>query len=883
MCAYSYKLHKDNRKVENRISKSSRYKEKDLRLMTTYQLRDICAKEKLVKSIVNPLDQEELIRLIMKYRGESDTLLIDYYRENGLERIEDLLKKSPKDIIERIDIEYPAKITLYQDISVDILDDYKLRSNDLLEEGNVLLVDSEFNVCTIFNIKRVKIDGVVNHYLIKDKNVPIKKGTTNHYKLLIFSGKYSELLYNVYDGEEMLSGVPLSCYSLDVLQFDVRQLEETSIPLAIDFGTSNTTAGIYVNKESFHGLHDDFDENGTYIGNKEKDKEKIKLVRVIDYNPKEPKITPLIPSIVGVKNVGENHNIEYVFGYDAVMESNRRYTDDGLTLFYDIKRWISDYEKKEKAIDVHERTVLIKRKDIIKAYLEYIISLATQRFKCKFKKICISCPSKQRYKFHTLFKEILSEYTVDSDDILEESAAVLYNTISDLIERKRYVDGEMYKALIIDCGGGTTDLTGCSFSISNNRVSYALNIQTSYENGDTDFGGNNLTFRILQFIKILMANGIKHDSTNIREAILSEFDMDIFRFIDKHGIKELFESIDEQYELAEQVIPTKFKNYETKSKEEYCKVKSNYYCLFNLAEEVKKTFFSNPELLKVVLTINDDKLEDRTIRYDKWKISANINGKLQSLNYIPDISLNIYEIQTLIKGDVYNLVNKFLNDLYLDDELYDYSLIKLTGQSCRAEIFKDAIKEFIPGKIIQLKPSNKTGDDEYDLKLTCLKGALKYLYDRNFGYADINIVSEKPTFPYRITAYTHTGEQKVLIQGREIPQGTISRFMDRIVLKLYLIDNSNNVKYEYDYNFDNEELEKIDAETIEERYPNIIQDETDNIENNEIKFFVWTKEEFWGFYVLAVLRRDEQLYIGKEQFFYFENDQWERNFFDGLK
>ena len=124
MCAYSYKLHKDNRKVENRISKSSRYKEKDLRLMTTYQLRDICAKEKLVKSIVNPLDQEELIRLIMKYRGESDTLLIDCYRENGLERIEDLLKKSSKDIVERIDIEYPAKITLYQGISVDILDDY---------------------------------------------------------------------------------------------------------------------------------------------------------------------------------------------------------------------------------------------------------------------------------------------------------------------------------------------------------------------------------------------------------------------------------------------------------------------------------------------------------------------------------------------------------------------------------------------------------------------------------------------------------------------------------------------------------------------------------------------------------------------------------------
>ena len=165
-------------------------------------------------------------------------------------------------------------------------------------------------------------------------------------------------------------------------------------------------------------------------------------------------------------------------------------------------------KKREKVIDVNEKTTFIKRKDIIKAYLEYVISLAQQRFKCKFKNIYISCPSKQKYKFHTLFKDILSDYTVESENILEESVAVLYNTISELIEKKKYVQGEWYKALIIDCGGGTTDLSGCSFSISNSRVSYKLDIETSYENGDTDFGGNNLTFRIMQFIKILMANSL---------------------------------------------------------------------------------------------------------------------------------------------------------------------------------------------------------------------------------------------------------------------------------------------------------------------------------------------------------------------------------------
>lgn len=98
--------------------------------------------------------------------------------------------------------------------------------------------------------------------------------------------------------------------------------------------------------------------------------------------------------------------------------------------------------------------------------------------------------------------------------------------------------------------------------------------------------------------------------------------------------------------------------------------------------------------------------------------------------------------------------------------------------------------------------------------------------------------------------------------------------MDRILLKLYLKDSNDNVKFEYNYQFNEEELEKTNARKIGEKYPNINQHETDNIENNEVKFFVWEEEELWGFYVLAILRKEEELYIGQEKFFYFENDKW---------
>ncbi|WP_236896138.1 molecular chaperone [Clostridium beijerinckii] len=876
MSLYSYKLHKGN---EEHIKKS-KYKEKNLRLMTTFQLREICNKEKLVKSIINPLDKEELIRLIMKYRGEKESKLIKNYLVGGIERVERFLSRSNKEVISNRYIDYPGKITIYENLALEIYDNYILRSSEKLEESNVLLVDSNYKVCTIFNIKKLIQNNKEEYFLTKGEYIEARKSESKHYSLLFFSEKDSETIYDTYEGDNIEVDYNIKFTSLPILQFEVKPLKETKMPLAIDFGTSNTTAGIYIDKEIFPGLNENLTDNREYA---DYENDKVKFVKIINESKEDLEITPLIPSIVGVKHIKEDE-IEYAFGHDAMLEARRRYVDDGMSLFYDIKRWISDFEKSEKVIDVKNKTTFIKRKDIIKAYLEYIISLAQQRFKCKFKNIYISCPSKQKYKFHTLFKDVLSDYTVESSNILEESAAVLYNTISDLIEKKKYVQGEWYKALIIDCGGGTTDLTGCSFSISNSRVSYRLDIETSYENGDTDFGGNNLTFRILQLIKILMANALSNSKSELKKAIIDEFNIDIFRFIDKSGINELYETLNEEYEKAEAVIPTKFQLYETRSKEDYCKVRSNYYFLFDLAEEVKKLFFSNPDILKVLLTSKEEtSLDENIINFDKWKLSYMNKGTLQVVKEAPSITLSIYEIETLIKGDVYNIIKKFLEKLYENDELYDYSLIKLTGQSCKVDIFRDALKEFIPGRIIEINKSKKEVKEEYELKLSCLKGALKYLYDKNFGYADINIESKKPTLPYLLTAYTHAGEQKTLIKGREINKGFISRFMDRILLKLYLKDSNDNVKYEYNYQFNEEELEKTNARKIGERYPNINQHETDNIENNEVKFFVWEEEELWGFYVLAILRKEEELYIGKEKFFYFENDKWERNFFDGLK
>ena len=65
---------------------------------------------------------------------------------------------------------------------------------------------------------------------------------------------------------------------------------------------------------------------------------------------------------------------------------------------------------------------------------------------------------KQKPLFVKLFQEILPDYRLESENMLDEGVAVLYNTISTLIKEKQYQDGETYRALIIDCGGGRSTL-----------------------------------------------------------------------------------------------------------------------------------------------------------------------------------------------------------------------------------------------------------------------------------------------------------------------------------------------------------------------------------------------------------------------------------------
>ncbi len=742
-----------------------------------------------------------------------------------------------------------------------------------IADTNALLVSGN-QICTVFQVRQKKGE-TERLYLTKSAEFPCKESSVKSYQLYCMDRRQSDLIYRLYEGIYDLQPEHLNFYMVPVMDFQIRELMEMDMPLAIDFGTSNTTAGIYLDSSYIERLE------GDPIRERLRENE----TNYVMFETGNGEESPILPSMAGVQSI-QGEQIRYVFGHQADQLFHSSYIDEGFCVFYDMKRWISDPDRQEELVDQNGHRCYVKRKEIIKAFLTHVIFCATQRFKCRFTSLHISAPVKQKRLFVRLYKEIFPEYRImEESDMLDEGVAVLYNSISELIAQNRFHDNEELQALIIDCGGGTTDLSSSRFTIEDRQVSYRIRISTAYENGDTDFGGNNLTYRIMQLLKTAIAQELDDAGEFRVRDIVEEMGTDIFRRIDQDGAEQVYHLLEEEYRKAEKRIPTRFKEYEHRSNTDYYAVKNNFYFLFGLAEEIKKTFYGQKDILRVaVSSIPITESATACVLADRFKLSVCFEGRLQVLKDIPGVYLSISQLNRLLQGDIYRIVKRFIETPYENEQLQNYSILRLTGQSCRIDLFREALKEFIPGRMIESSGRNRPEAEEHALKLMCLDGAVKYMKDRRFGYADVTIVSEQPAFPYIVTAITHTGEEKILIKSldREQTWGYISRNMTDLTLQLFLKDLSGQQRYKYNCSFNRKEFRPAEAEEIVEIYQGqIIQDDVDSIVEKELRSFVLADEERWGFLVVPVLRKEERLMLGPDQFFLFETEDWLTNFFDG--
>ncbi len=847
------------------------YRQRDLELMTTYQLREICRKEKIIHGMINPLDKEELIHVIMRYRGTRQQRLILHENETGMEALEGLLVQGKINTVQDGRLHIPSKMIVYEGLAMDESDKICIPYRRELEDTNALLVSEGKKICGIFYLQR-KAGNKECLYVMKGRHLSCREADLKNYDLYCFDQQNSDRLFSIYNGtgDEGPEGLFACCIPL--MDVEVREPIPLRMPLAIDFGSTNTTAGVYLDTFYFEKAKgvpfaDDFEKNP------------------IQYTVFEDG-KKLIPSVVGVMSV-EYGKPQFVFGQDAVDLFRASCADEGFTIFYDMKRWIGDYEREEEITDREGRRTFLTRREIIREYFKHIITVTENRFKCRVEQVHISCPVRQKFLFRKLFREILPEYIMHEEEMIDEGAAVLYNTISDMLESQNIHEGEAYQALIVDCGGGTTDLCAGHFSVRDNRIAYHIRMDTAYENGDTDFGGNNLTYRIMQYLKVLLAEKLGFPTTVGTADILNAFDMDIYRYVDLNGTENLYRTLEDAYHAAEQWIPTRFKEYEARSRDEYFKVKNNFYHLFFLAEQIKKHFYERAGILRVGIACGETKDMDVVwIQADKWKLSVRQEEEIQVVKELPEIILNLYELELILKGDIYGIIRKFMEPMYQEDKIRFFSFLKLTGQSCKINIFREALKEFIPGIMIQFKRNKKDALGDVDLKMSCVDGVLKFMRDKRLGYAQVELYSDKPALPYTVSAYTHNGTEVELINGflREEETRSISRNLEDVTLHLYLRDAEGRVRHHFYFDCEPERFQEVVYEEIQKVHgTNIPQKETDSIVNQEIRFFAWKRCMDWGYVIVPVCRREGKLYMGEEQFYPFEHEGWVKNFFDGMK
>lgn len=874
------------------------YKRKDLEEMTTYQLRDICTKEKIIKGITDVLNRYELIETILRYRGEKEALFIRRPYEGGLDRMANLLfRKKGTCLRDEGTIHNPAKLILYKELNLTLYDQYqvgidRMKRDDIskvvinhLTESNVLLVGEDDSICSILNLVS---DGgePEKFYLQRDGEQPITPIENRFYYLMFFNKKESDLLYQAYYGKQVPDNVTINYYKIPLADLEIREVEDTEAILSIDFGTSNTTAGTYLD----YGYITRHDSNDLLNGGIKLDA--INEVKFLDSSQHVKCWVPMLPTMVCVADCSDSNHIIYHFGYKAQKDTRIKYYDESFSMFYELKRWVNSYDQMQEITDKSGNSLKVKRGSIIREYLLYVIQCAEQQFKCRFRHLHLTSPVKLKQQFNTMFTELLYDYEIDAKHMLDEGTSVIYNSIHSLIEKKRFCPGEQIEALIIDCGGGTTDLASCKFVIDNDNVSYKVEIETTYENGDTNFGGNNITYRIMQYIKIMFAaHYAKKEQLHIDD-IITVASEDIFRYVDEFGKDEVYKNLDSAYEEAEKIIPTKFGNYENSTRDEYFMVKNNFYFLFDIADRMKKEFYMNEGVVRNSFqsSAKTDDGDLRVTKIERWNLVVRAeDGSLQYKHNFPDVVFNIKEIELLLKADIYEIVNKFLNEFYQNKELNHYSMIKLTGQSCKIDIFREALKEFVPGKSIEFKQQKKDNNNLMDLKLTCVRGAIQYVNARKMGYTDVQLHYLLPAIPYSISGYTHENEERMLIYSLDRTQsyGYLSRHAGIRQLELFLKDGSGNLKYRYTYTSKEEEYQNSTYEEIVQKYDAygsyFIQDDFDDIYDNEVKFFVFAARDQWGFWVVPVRRISGLLQLGKEAFYAFENDSWEMDFFDGMK
>ena len=580
-----------------------------------------------------------------------------------------------------------------------------------------------------------------------------------------------------------------------------RKLDDAKRTLCIDFGTSNTTAGSY-------GILD----------------EQANQPEFVEF----PDVTcggtkRIIPTLVYIDSCEEGQPIRYFFGYDAVKRVQDDHFENKATVFHEIKSWINDLDREEVIFDSQGNNREVRREEIVKAYISHVISLSEQYFHKRFKSLHFSSPVKLKESFLGKMRQMFSKedgyLVLDNDSSLDEGIAIVYNHIAKRIEDME--DGELETVFVIDCGGGTTDLARCEYSRTSAAIGEnkkILSVKTSFENGDSAFGGNNITYRILQLLKIKIDAFLQNKPNPDMLEIISDDEIDIMTKLDegaenKDIFKEknlLYKNFLDAYEAAEEHIPTRY--HDAEFDEDIGYMRRNYNYLWQMAEAIKIEFYKSSSTVSIDFAKEEDRNictggQDDYYLYTRKNLNAQLEKQAAPLG---NIRITIKEISRTIYPDIYALLSILLGEYEEDGTLQKVNYYKLSGQSCNITLFHDLMKEFIPGRNIRRHKGTDSAEDRTkELKIACLEGSIRYLMAKEFSRIQPKIEMSAPKMIYTVWEDAGDGKENLALDNENVT--LLRNFISGRRIHFIVKDAYDQQKNSVFYNF---ELDKNKREDI---------------------------------------------------------------------
>ncbi len=640
-----------------------------------------------------------------------------------------------------------------EEISVDL---YMLVASENGLSGKVVMFGSFLNENGMYFLEA------------KRKNIRLDFSSNNLSYFLVFDNKKHTKHYAV------------------EITIQTKELATDDYYLCIDFGTSNTTAGTW-----------------------RKETQEPEMVQFDDVSEAGKPNSYLLPTIAYVESAESNDDVHFLFGYEAkkrLIETD--YQPKG-SIFYNIKQWVSLEE--DYTVDCHDEknhSIKLRVHDIISAYLRYVVSQAEIKLKKRFVKFHFSAPVKLKARlFEIVSKTFKAEdgYTiVPPNESLDEAIAIIYERISEL--REEYLNNTLKsngEVMIIDCGGGTTDVARCKYAFSQTDTGVKSKIRIQSVNGQ-NFGGNELTYRIFQLLKIKLSDYYKSEGqpgsiqiTSIDDLVstsANQYLSTVDRYIKQviAGEKPVFayyDKLDEASRAAEWVLPTDFSNPKiVQGKNLKAQAQRNFNYLWSWAERIKIEFYTGESRAYFRFA------EEELIRTDKaLYFYADPTGEetpsklpLKKQTTVPDIAINIKELTALLSPQIYFILSIMLlksngTELVFDSTDSQNTRMRLSGQSCKIELFRDLLKEYIPGRIT--RDSSREQTSSIQMKLACVKGCIQYLLERQLGLVATTIQIDPPSINYRVTVKQDSlNSETELLNGRMIHQHDDAKIMGKIQL-----------------------------------------------------------------------------------------------------